>query len=268
MNATKVRAFKAGLTAYLEASSPREAAPGAVGVTLDALRKANIERQAIWCPDEVPDLSFRGNELAGEVGEASNVIKKLERERHGWRGSRDTKEHLAEELADVVICADLCALTAGVDLAAAVVAKFNATSDKVGIPVKLTVLPSGQNETGGEIVLPIQMQERYYGSEIQAMLDELNAGRSPASGERNAVVEADERAELEEYRRRANLNPLSGMSWNGFNIWGDDKSMTEVKAAVHSHSQIYGFRTLIRHQREEIGKLHSQIRALKETPNA
>lgn len=104
---------------------------------LSGLRAANISRQAIWCPDEVPDLSFRGLELGGEVGEAQNVMKKLERERLGWRGSRDTLEHLAEELADVVICADLCALSAGVDLAAAVVAKFNATSDKVGIDVKL-----------------------------------------------------------------------------------------------------------------------------------
>ena len=109
---------------------------------LSLLRKANIERQTIWCPDEMPDLSFRGNELSGEVGEACNVIKKLERERHGWRGSRDTKEHLAEELADVVICADLCAITAGIDLASAVVAKFNATSDKVGIPVKLPAAPT------------------------------------------------------------------------------------------------------------------------------
>lgn len=108
---------------------------------LTALRKANVERQAIWCPDEVPDLSFRGNELGGETGEALNVIKKLERERLGWRGSRDTKEHLAEELADVVICADLCAITAGIDLASAVVNKFNATSDKVGIPVKLHPAP-------------------------------------------------------------------------------------------------------------------------------
>lgn len=112
--------------------------PSKAAGDLNALRQANIQRQAIWCPDEIPDLSFRGNELGGEVGEALNVIKKLERERLGWRGSRDTVEHLAEELADVVICADLCALSAGVDLASAVVAKFNATSEKVGIPVKLT----------------------------------------------------------------------------------------------------------------------------------
>jgi len=104
-----------------------------------SLRAANEARQADWCPDpaQQPDLSFRGNELAGEVGEACNVIKKLERERHGWRGSRDTKEHLGEELADVIICANLIAITAGIDLDAAVEAKFNATSEKVGLPHRL-----------------------------------------------------------------------------------------------------------------------------------
>lgn len=108
-------------------------------LTLSTLHRANIERQAAWCPDpaQQPDLSFRGNELAGETGEACNVIKKLERERHGWAGSRDTLDHLAEELADVVICADLCAITAGVDLQAAVIAKFNQTSEKVGLPHRL-----------------------------------------------------------------------------------------------------------------------------------
>ncbi len=130
----------------ISAIEPVEATAEPVG-DLVALRRANIERQAIWCPDEVPDLSFRGNELGGEVGEALNVIKKLERERHGWRGSRDTRQHLAEELADVVICADLCAITAGIDLASAVVVKFNATSDKVGIPVHLTS-PSGDKIDG------------------------------------------------------------------------------------------------------------------------
>lgn len=110
-------------------------------VTLAALHAANIARQAEWCPDQVTDLSFRGNELGGECGEAQNVIKKLERERHGWAGSRATKEQLAEELADVVICADLCAVTAGIDLGAAVVAKFNATSGKVGLATRLAGAP-------------------------------------------------------------------------------------------------------------------------------
>lgn len=139
----------------IEWDSSAAAAPngGGTAVTLADLHAANIARQAEWCPDQVPDLSFRGNELGGECGEAQNVIKKLERERLGWRGSRATVEQLAEELADVIICADLCAVTAGIDLAAAVVAKFNATSEKVGLTTKLAA--------GGEVDLAKALRDAY-----------------------------------------------------------------------------------------------------------
>lgn len=110
-------------------------------ISLSDLRVANTERQAEWCHDQVPDLSFRGNELGGECGEAQNVIKKLERERHGWRGSRATIDDLAQELADVVICADLCAMAVNIDLASAVVAKFNADSEKNGLFTRLKIAP-------------------------------------------------------------------------------------------------------------------------------
>lgn len=94
------------------------------------LRYANITRQNEWDPNSVVDLSYRGNELGGECGEAQNIIKKLERERLGIRGSRATLPMLAEELADVVICTDLIAAACGLNLEAAIHLKFNATSDK------------------------------------------------------------------------------------------------------------------------------------------
>ena len=103
----------------------------------DTLRAANIARAEEWQKGAPIDLSFRGNELAGEVGEACNVIKKLERERMGIRGSRDTLEHLAEELADVVICVDLIAMQAGINLELAVRHKFNATSQKIGLRTRI-----------------------------------------------------------------------------------------------------------------------------------
>lgn len=119
--------------------------------TLADLRHATIDRQAEWCANgDTPDLSFRGLELGGEVGEAAevalqalvlamrvgrscNTVKKMERERHGWTGSRATLDDLAQELSDVIICADLVAHTAGIDLMEAVRNKFNATSKKVGL---------------------------------------------------------------------------------------------------------------------------------------
>lgn len=105
--------------------------------TFTTLRAANIARQKEWDAGNKISLSYRGNELAGEVGEACNVIKKLDRERLGIAGSRDTVEHLAEELADAIICIDLIAAAEGIDLDAAVRSKFNATSEKVGLRTRL-----------------------------------------------------------------------------------------------------------------------------------
>jgi len=104
------------------------------------LRAANVARDQEWnTGSERVSMTFRATELAGEVGEACNVIKKLERERIGLVGSRDTKEHLAEELADIVICTDLVAMDAGIDLDTAIAAKFNATSEKNGLATRLLV---------------------------------------------------------------------------------------------------------------------------------
>src|SRR3954469_3879504 len=74
-----------------------------------ALRRANVARDKEWNPDQKCDIAFWGVELAGEVGEACNIIKKLERERLGMRGSRSTVQDLADELGDVIICCDLIA---------------------------------------------------------------------------------------------------------------------------------------------------------------
>jgi NTP pyrophosphatase (non-canonical NTP hydrolase) len=104
---------------------------------LDLLRKANQHRQNEWDEDNQISLSYRGNELAGEVGEACNIIKKMERERLGIRGSRSNKEALAEELADVLICTDLIAMQEGIDLKKAVLHKFNKTSEKYDLKTRI-----------------------------------------------------------------------------------------------------------------------------------
>lgn len=101
------------------------------------LAVACADRDIAWAGGADLPLSYFGNELAGEAGEACNVVKKLERERYGMPGSRDTVEHLGEELADVVICAMNIANRSGLDLMAEVARKFNATSEKVGLPHRM-----------------------------------------------------------------------------------------------------------------------------------
>lgn len=108
-----------------------------VDTTHRTLRAANIARQKEWDADNQLTLTYRLNELAGETGEACNIGKKIERERLGIVGSRATVRDLAEELADVVICADLVAMGEGIDLDQAVINKFNRTSAKVGMKTQL-----------------------------------------------------------------------------------------------------------------------------------
>ena len=108
--------------------------------TFTTLREANKARDIEWGGDTVIPFSFWGCELAGEVGEACNIIKKLEREALGLVGSRATNKDLADELADVVICADLVAMHASpiIDLQRAVRNKFNATSIKQGFKTRIS----------------------------------------------------------------------------------------------------------------------------------
>lgn len=123
----------------------------------NTLREANVARQVEWQGTTPLDLAYRSNEMAGEIGEAlevavgllqlgisggraANIAKKLERERLGIRGSTATREELADELADIVVTADLVAHSQGIDLlGVAVPRKFNATSDKIGLKTKLVV---------------------------------------------------------------------------------------------------------------------------------
>lgn len=117
------------------------------------LRDANISRSAKWEGGTSPTIEFAMTELYGEAGEAleaiialclasgkaSNFAKKLARLRRGIPGGCDTREHLAEELADTIICADLAAMHMNINLGEAIAKKFNATSVKWGFPDRLPV---------------------------------------------------------------------------------------------------------------------------------
>jgi NTP pyrophosphatase (non-canonical NTP hydrolase) len=105
---------------------------------LTQLRRVAADRMTTWCSEtELPCALFHATELGGEVGEVLNVVKKLHREASGWRGSRATVADLAEEIGDVVVCLDKLAAYYGIDLAQATAAKFNATSEKVGLAHRL-----------------------------------------------------------------------------------------------------------------------------------
>lgn len=72
--------------------------------------------------------------LAGEAGETCNAVKKLRRLNDGVNTAKDPQNYsdavsaIAKELADTVIYADLLAARLNIDLAAAVIDKFNEVS--------------------------------------------------------------------------------------------------------------------------------------------
>lgn len=92
------------------------------------LHDANAARDAEWNPNKLLSLSFRSNEMCGEIGEAANVIKKIERERLGLVGSRATLDQAGLELADGVICIGLISMELKLDMGYYVPKKFNLTS--------------------------------------------------------------------------------------------------------------------------------------------
>lgn len=113
-------------------------------LTFKILRDTNIKRcEDVFHPVDSWSLTDWATAMAGECGEACNEIKKLRR-LDGADKSVDTPfnrkrltENVANELADLVIYADLLAARMGIDLGQAVVDKFNEVSEKRGSVFKL-----------------------------------------------------------------------------------------------------------------------------------
>ena len=74
--------------------------------------------------------------VLGELGEAANVAKKLNRVRDGVKGNKETpaelKEKLRREIADTFIYLDLLATHEGIDLEQAIRDTWNAKSEQIG----------------------------------------------------------------------------------------------------------------------------------------
>lgn len=78
--------------------------------------------------------------LVGEVGEAANIVKKLNRVRDGVPGNKVTPDELRaqlrRELGDVFVYLDLMAQSLGFEIADAAVEVFNDKSAEIGYRVK------------------------------------------------------------------------------------------------------------------------------------
>ena len=80
--------------------------------------------------------------LVGELGEAANIAKKLNRVRDGIPGNDESPDELrvklGRELADTFIYLDLLAQSVGVQLSRVVPLVFDAKSEKIGYATRLS----------------------------------------------------------------------------------------------------------------------------------
>jgi NTP pyrophosphatase (non-canonical NTP hydrolase) len=78
--------------------------------------------------------------VLGELGEAANVAKKLNRYRDGIPGNKETeaalRDKLRKELGDTFVYLDLLCQSQGFSIGAAAVEVFNAKSEEIGCPIK------------------------------------------------------------------------------------------------------------------------------------
>lgn len=136
-------------------SAPAEGKGSLTFDTLQAINKLRCEAAfhsvEVWAPWEW------SNAMAGECGEACNVTKKMNRIwpanqfKQSWNKPEDQlmadlEQKLADELADVVIYADLLATRIGRSLGECIRHKFNEKSDEIGSAVKLPSAPSRPEE--------------------------------------------------------------------------------------------------------------------------
>lgn len=112
-------------------------------LTFDHFSQINKARCTMGFKQELSDWSLSDwfTATMGELGEAANVAKKLNRARDGIPGNTLSEEELRvelrKEIADVFIYLDLLAQSEGIDLAEAVVSKFNETSEKINCAIKI-----------------------------------------------------------------------------------------------------------------------------------
>lgn len=91
--------------------------------------------------------------ITGELGEAANIVKKLNRIRDGVAGNKESEtesallEKFKNELADVAIYLNLIFQRQGSDMGSRMVQVFNAKSEQLGCPIRYDdkAKPSGEN---------------------------------------------------------------------------------------------------------------------------
>lgn len=135
---------------FVERAAIALAEPGATpDIGLAHIQRVSVQRSEGWHRGGLTEWSALewAGAMAGEAGEAANVAKKIRRieldvKRRDTEGDlEELRRKLGEECADTLLYLVLLAARCGIDLAAATVAKFNATSAEYRFPERLALAP-------------------------------------------------------------------------------------------------------------------------------
>jgi NTP pyrophosphatase (non-canonical NTP hydrolase) len=116
-----------------------------MGLTFDGFSNVNRERceSPVGFKHALDSWSTSDWFLAvlGELGEAANIAKKLNRVRDGIPGNKEPADvlhdKLRRELGDAFVYLDLLAQSLGISIGAAAVEVFNAKSEELGCPIRI-----------------------------------------------------------------------------------------------------------------------------------
>lgn len=133
-------------------------------MTFHDVSEINLKRCERWHPG-FPNDGWTGsdwsNAMAGEAGEACNVVKKLRRDDFGKvqaaaDNRADLLAKLATEIGDTFLYLDLLAQFYGLDIAQCVVDTFNRVSIREGFPERIApaAVPAVTAETPGSSLRP------------------------------------------------------------------------------------------------------------------
>lgn len=121
--------------------------------TLAQISAVNRSRGSRWHDGAAPwSGADWSNAMCGEAGEAANIVKKIRRHETSISTPYNTPPmeklipKLAEEIADVIIYADLLAWHYHIDTERSVIDKFNRVSEAQGFPERLERRLRGYDE--------------------------------------------------------------------------------------------------------------------------
>lgn len=192
------RGLDARVTQGMRKEAERKARGGEPTLDLATFRAANVRRNLEAFKGGDWSANDWATALAGEVGEACNLLKKRR------RGEDVPTGKIADELADVLTYLDLLAWNLDIDLADATVRKFNEVSRRVGSgvtlclahratvqtqPSRIGIVRAWENDDEIETLTEIQ---KGCADRVIELVEECSRAPSP-SPEVAALVEACER---------------------------------------------------------------------------